>query len=382
MYSPRSRTPQCRQSPEQSSAAATCPPSASRPISSPASTTSPTSSDEEIGSKELTRPSPWSIETTGRSTTVPTKLIVPAAGASTGEVSGASRRRSTPRCPEAHGRGGAEKPETTSGTDPVGEDQARCGEERSPSAPAAVAADVVSAGDSRTSAARTTVSSVLGERRPRREPGLGVARSAAPLGGRRREGWRMDAMLDHLRGSGPADLRDCALHGVSPSGRDRLCRSAPEVAALRRRGGHGEDDRDVDDGRGGRASRARREPMGAVSEPGRHRPAPWCFVRLLQLDGDRETGRGRPVPRPTGRGELVGRAAGANPSPAGRGEPDRRVRGVEPSPAGRGEPDPGAGAEGAQPGRCPARCPGNRPCGPGPPACPGPQGPRGRSVVH
>src|SRR6478609_1449067 len=68
---------------------------------------------------------------TGRSTTTPTKLTVPAAGAWTSAPAPAVPR-STPRCPLSHGFGGGSNPRRTAGRGASG----HCHEARAPGRPA------------------------------------------------------------------------------------------------------------------------------------------------------------------------------------------------------------------------------------------------------
>lgn len=75
------------------------------PRTSPAETRVPAATAGATGSTELRRPSSWRTVTTGRSTTTPACVTVPARGARTGVPAGA--RTSTPRCPAAHGWAGA-----------------------------------------------------------------------------------------------------------------------------------------------------------------------------------------------------------------------------------------------------------------------------------
>lgn len=77
-------------------------------------TVAPSASSLLTGSKLLRSPPPWSIVTTGLSTTTPTNLTVPSAGAVTGAPSAAACR-STPRCPLSQGLSGGSKWRKTAG---------------------------------------------------------------------------------------------------------------------------------------------------------------------------------------------------------------------------------------------------------------------------
>lgn len=84
---------------------AQCPGSAvTVPTTAPAATRPPTGTVAATGSTELRSPSSCWTVSTGRSTTTPANVTVPARGARTGVPAAASR--STPRCPAAHGCGG------------------------------------------------------------------------------------------------------------------------------------------------------------------------------------------------------------------------------------------------------------------------------------
>src|SRR5919107_3760430 len=80
----------------------------------PAPTSLPAARLLSTGSKLLRRPLPWSMVMTGRSTTTPTKLTVPAAGEVTWTPSDADPR-STPRWPLSQGLGGGSKSRSTAG---------------------------------------------------------------------------------------------------------------------------------------------------------------------------------------------------------------------------------------------------------------------------
>lgn len=84
------------------------------PIAWPLIMVAPSLSSLLTGSKLLRSPLPWSITITGLSTTTPTKLTVPSAGAVTGTPSPAACR-STPRCPLCQGLSGGSKLRTTAG---------------------------------------------------------------------------------------------------------------------------------------------------------------------------------------------------------------------------------------------------------------------------
>src|SRR6478752_4215773 len=115
-YSSPRRTPQCTHGERPQW------PASRVPITAPLATDAPFLSVLRTGSKLLRRPLPWSMVMTGRSTTVPTKLTVPASGAVTGPPSDAEPR-STPRCPLSHGLSGGSNGRRTGGRGASGQRQ-------------------------------------------------------------------------------------------------------------------------------------------------------------------------------------------------------------------------------------------------------------------